>query len=320
MEQNIKEQLIKSVSAIKSKLKQIQEDNDKLNLTMNKVFKPVAEPIKVFLDSKYFLKNKNLDKNITQDNENLSDISNSCSSNYQDFNDNNDSFIEDKENNIIQIPKDDIDLSKSLPLERSLNKEDLEDIYEGTLNIPFGVRKENSEYLMGNAKVNLKVINAPTSGTPIQIININAKNYELTPGLRELLLRKTPNLSLVTSDDQKSYRLILIDTNAHKRNYDSNGQIKGDRSNKYREIIKPLFLEVLNDADSSSSKESKLGGGLPTLKKYKPNTEFVFWDDPNELIERLKMLIASRDSGNNSHDNEILSIIEELKEAGIIKE
>ncbi|CAG9137606.1 unnamed protein product, partial [Plutella xylostella] len=46
----------------------------------------------------------------------------------------------------------------------------------------------------------------------------------------------------------------------------------------------------------------------------------VYWDDPNELIERLQLLIASKDAGNTNHDNEILSIIEELKEAGIIKE
>ncbi|CAG9129422.1 unnamed protein product [Plutella xylostella] len=64
----------------------------------------------------------------------------------------------------------------------------------------------------------------------------------------------------------------------------------------------------------------KLGGNLTKFKSYRSNTDLVYWDDPNELIERLQLLIASKDAGNTNHDNEILSIIEELKEAGIIKE
>lgn len=60
-------------------------------------------------------------------------------------------------------------------------------------------------------------------------------------------------------------------------------------------------------------------GGIPKLKKYNPNTDLIYWDDPNELIDRLKILVASREAGNSNHDNEILAIIEELREAGIIK-
>ena len=46
--------------------------------------------------------------------------------------------------------------------------------------------------------------------------------------------------------------------------------------------------------------------------------DYVHWDDPNELVDRLRLLEASRQAGNNSHDNEFLSIIEELCEAGLI--
>ena len=48
------------------------------------------------------------------------------------------------------------------------------------------------------------------------------------------------------------------------------------------------------------------------------NTEYVYWDDPNELVDRLRLLLASQAAGNPSHNNEIISIIEELWEAGII--
>ena len=49
----------------------------------------------------------------------------------------------------------------------------------------------------------------------------------------------------------------------------------------------------------------------------KPN--YIYWDDPNEIVERLQLLMASQHAGNNNQSNEIVSIIEELKEANIFK-
>ncbi|KYM95352.1 hypothetical protein ALC62_14003 [Cyphomyrmex costatus] len=46
--------------------------------------------------------------------------------------------------------------------------------------------------------------------------------------------------------------------------------------------------------------------------------DYVHWDDPNELVDRLRLLEASRQAGHNGHDNEILSIIEKLREAGLL--
>ena len=46
--------------------------------------------------------------------------------------------------------------------------------------------------------------------------------------------------------------------------------------------------------------------------------DYVHWDDPIELVNRLRLLEASRQAGNNSHDPEILSSYEELREVGLI--
>ena len=54
------------------------------------------------------------------------------------------------------------------------------------------------------------------------------------------------------------------------------------------------------------------------MKSFKDNTDYVYWNDVNEIVERLKLLIASQQAGHTNHDNEIISIIEELKEAKII--
>ena len=64
--------------------------------------------------------------------------------------------------------------------------------------------------------------------------------------------------------------------------------------------------------------KDKLGEGILNRLSNK-KIEYTYFDDYNEIIERLKLLIASKSAGNNSMDNEINSIIEELKEAKIMK-
>ncbi|CAK1589140.1 unnamed protein product [Parnassius mnemosyne] len=108
--------------------------------------------------------------------------------------------------------------------------------------------------MMRNSEVTFSKIDSLNNET-VFLVNIGDKSYNLTIGLRELLLRKKPDLNLVSSADKLVYKDILHHTNAHKRDFNPRGQIR-----------------------------------------------------------------ASRDAGNTNHDNEILSIIEELKEANIIKE
>jgi hypothetical protein len=47
--------------------------------------------------------------------------------------------------------------------------------------------------------------------------------------------------------------------------------------------------------------------------------DYVYWDDPNELVNRLRLLIVSQSTGYTGHSNEIVSVIEELREANIIE-
>ncbi|KAE9543661.1 hypothetical protein AGLY_002057 [Aphis glycines] len=70
--------------------------------------------------------------------------------------------------------------------------------------------------------------------------------------------------------------------------------------NKYRDIITPLFLS---------------GGLSVQLQKH----TLQYWNDPNELVSRLKPLLASKAAGNTGVSNKILSIFEELREVGYIK-
>lgn len=54
---------------------------------------------------------------------------------------------------------------------------------------------------------------------------------------------------------------------------------------------------------------------------YQRNTKIVYehFDDPNEICDRLRLLISSKAAGNSNHSQEINSIVSELRELGLIK-
>lgn len=145
---------------------------------------------------------------------------------------------------------------------------------------------------------------------------IDDRQYAGTKGLYELIFMKNP-VGRQTKDDLKNYKEILELTSAHKRGYQSQGQIKGHKHYKYMGIIKPLFESRLR----TKSMPSRSGSGYDmnmAVYNEKP-IEYVYWDDVNELVDRLRLLIASKSAGNtDSHNNEILAIISELKEIGVI--
>lgn len=51
---------------------------------------------------------------------------------------------------------------------------------------------------------------------------------------------------------------------------------------------------------------------------YNQNIVYEYYDDPNELCDRLRLLISSKGAGNTNHDQEINSIVEELRERGVV--
>lgn len=134
-------------------------------------------------------------------------------------------------------------------------------------------------------------------------LRLKDETYHLTPGLYKLIILRDPKRRMYTEDDLKVYGEILSITNAYRRNYNPNQQIQAGRSNKYKTIIKHLI---------------RYRSGDSLMKLPKENVDYLYWDDPNELVDRLRLLIASQQAGHNNHSNEITSIIEELREANII--
>ncbi|KAL9889256.1 uncharacterized protein ACN427_008628 [Glossina fuscipes fuscipes] len=80
-----------------------------------------------------------------------------------------------------------------------------------------------------------------------------------------------------------------------------------------------------NDVEAEADNDVAMGNNdveIPTYNSLlvadtrKPI--YTYWDDPNELVDRLRLLLSSESVGHNNQKNEIISIVEELREANII--
>ena len=80
----------------------------------------------------------------------------------------------------------------------------------------------------------------------------------------------------MNSDDLKIYKTIVIATNAHKKHIAKIIEHTGDG-------ILLRYMIAIEDRQP----------------------DYVYWNDPNELVDRLRLLYASQAAGNASHTNEI---------------
>nr|DAC81335.1 TPA_asm: acintoc3 [Megastigmus wasp adintovirus] len=145
------------------------------------------------------------------------------------------------------------------------------------------------------------------------LISVGNKQYEQTPGLIELLFKKEPNTSDITKTDESNYAEIVKLTNAHRKYYRNDEEVRVVNTKKFHDYIVNV---------DKPKRRSKSGTGLlpPPFKIARRHayTDYIYWDDPNELVSRLRLLVAETSAGNQNHVNEIQSIIEELREAKII--
>lgn len=157
-------------------------------------------------------------------------------------------------------------------------------------NKSYGIYDKDGKFYIGN--------------TPIEIndnnIRVADKEYRGTPGLWELLIMDQPDENIFSPEDHRNYSEILFKTNAIRQKNDPNSsRPKASRSEKWTKLIKPIW-------DMRAQYE---GNGISTV--YLPS-------DPNALIDRLDLLMASKAAGNTGVRNEIVSICDELLRQNII--
>lgn len=160
----------------------------------------------------------------------------------------------------------------------------------------YGVRWHPSEnkFTVGNSQIEFYD----------KMFVINSRKYDATPGIYELLFKKVPHTP-ITRSDLNVYNQVGQQTNLFRKNYDADAQIQGTTSQKYTSIIKPLL-------------NPHKGTALKTLKFSNKRVEYIPWNNPNHLVNRLRVLMASQAAGHTGHQNEITYIIEELRRSKYI--
>jgi len=109
-------------------------------------------------------------------------------------------------------------------------------------------------------------------------IIIDSVRYAGTTGLYELIFKKVPD-DVCTEDDKQKYKNMLLTSNAHRYNHDPHDRVQGNREYKYKHVIAPLM---------STEPKKKSGKGLPRAMTLNDNAiDYVHWDDPKELVDRL---------------------------------
>ncbi|XP_014237508.1 uncharacterized protein LOC106659449 [Trichogramma pretiosum] len=283
-EQRVLQELVKSRDAIRRKALMLKRGRDETERTVAETFKSIIKPLNKLVTLK-----EEKSPPVNQKNKFVQQTE-------------SDQVTEDEEDTAASITNGENEIIRDYLNLIENRSEDLDKLY--------GVRMKNNEYVLGKSPIEI-------AGSKLNIENVK---YDTSAGLLELLFKRSPNADLITSTDKSTYRKILEPTNAHRRGFVNTGEICKYRSNKFSEIIEPLFKS--GSGLLPSYKVAKRGRGLlpshKVAKSHDSSKDFVYWNDPNELVDRLRLLVAERSAGNNAHDNEITSIIEELREAGYI--
>ena len=155
----------------------------------------------------------------------------------------------------------------------------------------YGIKmNEEGDFILGNKKIFIKDDN----------ILIGDQMFPGTRGLYELITRTTPNVNEITMDDIAYYSEIMYRTN---NLFDQRGNLKRTSTVKYREYIR----DIINHYYPKKKEVKKVVGEGITLPC-----------DPNELLQRMDLLFASKEAGNTGVNDELIAIIKSLYKKKII--
>ena len=153
----------------------------------------------------------------------------------------------------------------------------------------FGIRKEKGHHYIGNKHIIIKNNDI--------IIPKTGEKLEGTRGLWELIMSKNPQN--FTDMDYDNYKYLIITSNVlHRSDNPKNPYPKASGSFKWVYLLGPIW---------KNKKEKYQGQGVVVIPS-----------DPNALLERLDLLLASQEAGHTGVRNELISICDELKRQGVL--
>ena len=216
----------------------------------------------------------------------------------------------------------------------------ISDRFKGDIDKIFGIRRIDNNYYLGS-----KVIHVDDNN--IITIENNEKKFIGTPGMWELIISEFP--MNYTKEDYNNYRHLMTITNATYRNNNPKqthpkpanndkwkyvvGPIwymnKGfDENDAFRMAKDPKYKEMITNRESRKRRREKRIGAYSRSaeplsrssieEKYEGEGVVVIPSDPNALLERLDLLLASQEAGHTGVRNELVSICDELKRQGVL--
>ena len=160
----------------------------------------------------------------------------------------------------------------------------------------FGIRKVNGDHYIGNEHVIIKDDDI--------ILAKDGDRFTGTHGLWRLITSKNPDLDKMKWDklDEENYVRLMEKTNVlHQGNNPNNPHAKSSRGKKWNNILTYIWHTRK----------------FPE-KEYEGYGVVVIPSDPNALLERLDLLLASQEAGHTGVRNELVSICDELKRQDVL--
>ena len=184
-------------------------------------------------------------------------------------------------------------------------------------DITFGIRKKKGHHYIGNQHVIIKDDDI--------IIAKDGDRFRGTNGLWELITSRDP--VDFDKDDKDEYERLMVKTNALHREYNpSNPRPRGSMGKKWKNILGPIWYKKQGFSEEDAFRMTKDKNYRKRLIKkmrkikyeYEGEGVVVIPSDPNALLERLDLLLASQEAGHTGVRNELVSICDELKRQGVL--
>lgn len=315
--------LVATRNIIKSKFKRAYSDRMKRERTMKELLKPVTSAIttlKPTPEKKKDIKNTQPNKTDFEKTVSLSSSDTDDedeSANFEQARSSNSFDITEDNSSPNQSPKHSKQLSPSMPKSTSTPK---------TKQRSNPLKKSNKKkkkytYEVEYDNQDIKHYDeTPDDDLDVFVTRTNKTSGEMTPA--SMKWRKIPTNS--------RQQWLLDRKRIHKFVKSPQGSILSKKIRRQMEATVRSPYSTTDDEDKTltrmhtRSSKKKKGQGVKTYNDsidfnfipYNVNNHIIYeyFDDPNELCDRLRLLVSSRMAGNTNHMQEINSIVEELRE------
>ena len=168
----------------------------------------------------------------------------------------------------------------------------------------FGVREIDGHHYIGKKHVIVKDNN----------IIVDGDTFLGTPGLWKLMMSRNPPEKWHYSDeDYDNYERMMLKTNVLHQNDDPNNpHPRSNKGKKWTKILGPIWDKYKVEKEHERRRKERFFFG------FEGKGVVVIPSDPNALLERLDLLLASQEAGHTGVGNELESICDELKRQGVL--